>query len=63
MNKYQKIALAVGAIVLLLLFGSTVTRVGLMAIRSLFSLMKYFVLVVVAIALVIVFLKKVVKTK
>jgi len=58
MNKYQKIALLVGAIVLAVLFGKTITQIGLRAIGSLFSLMGKFLIVIVAIVLVISFLKK-----
>lgn len=63
MNKYQKIALLVGAIVLAVLFGKTITQIGLRAIGSLFSLMGKFLIVIVAIVLVISFLKKSRKNK
>lgn len=38
MNKYQKIALIVGVIVLFLAFGKTITKIGFMAITSLGAL-------------------------
>ena len=58
MNKYQKIAVLAGIILLGLLFGTTVTKVGLGAIRSLFSLMGKFLIVIVAVLLVLSFLPK-----
>lgn len=63
MNKYQKIALLVGAIVLVLLFGKTVTQIGLRTIGSLGALLWKFIVVIVAISLVISFLKKKMKNK
>jgi hypothetical protein len=58
MNKYQKIALFAGLVILGLLFGKTVTQVGFRAIGSLFSLMGKFLIVIIAILMVISFLKK-----
>lgn len=63
MNKYQKIALLVGAIILVLLFGKTVTQIGLRTIGSLGALLWKFIVVIVAISLVISFLKKKMKNK
>ncbi|MCJ7481719.1 MAG: hypothetical protein MUO31_02010 [Thermodesulfovibrionales bacterium] len=58
MNKYQKIALLAGAIILILIFGKTVTQIGLRTIGSLGALLWKFIVVVIAIALIISFLKK-----
>jgi hypothetical protein len=58
MNKYQKIALLIGGIVLILLFGKTITQVGLRTIGSLGALMGKFLIVIIAIVLLISFLKK-----
>lgn len=58
MNKYQKIALLAGVFLLALLFGKTVTQVGMRAIGALFSLMGKFLIVIIAIFFVISFLKK-----
>lgn len=58
MNKYQKIALLAGAIILILLFGKTVTQIGLRTIGSLGALIWKFIVVVIALALIISFLKK-----
>ena len=58
MNKYQKIALLVGAIILILIFGKTVTQIGLRTIGSLGALLWKFIVVVIALALIISFLKK-----
>ncbi len=63
MNKYQKIAVVAGVVILLLLFGKTVTQVGLRAIGSIFSLMGKFLLVIIAILFVLSFLKKARKNK
>ena len=37
MNKYQKIALIVGAVILLLFFGKTITKIGFSAIGFLWK--------------------------
>jgi len=58
MNKYQKIALLIGGIVLILLFGKTITQVGLRTIGSLGALLGKFLIVIIAIVLLISFLKK-----
>ncbi|MCG2721294.1 MAG: hypothetical protein L6290_04660 [Thermodesulfovibrionales bacterium] len=58
MNKYQKIALLIGGIVLILLFGKTITQVGLRTIGSLGALMGKFLILIIAIVLLISFLKK-----
>ncbi len=58
MNKYQKIAVLAGVILLMLMFGATVTKVGISAIRSLFSLMGKFLVVIIALLLVLSFLPK-----
>ncbi|HZV46607.1 MAG TPA: hypothetical protein VFG06_04605 [Thermodesulfovibrionales bacterium] len=58
MNKYQKIALLAGAIILILIFGKTVTQIGLRTIGSLGALLWKFIVVVIALALIISFLKK-----
>jgi Ca2+/H+ antiporter len=58
MNKYQKIALLAGVIILILIFGKTVTQIGLRTIGSLGALLWKFIVVVIAIALIISFLKK-----
>lgn len=63
MNKYQKIALLVGIIVLVLIFGKTVTQIGLRTIGSLGALLWKFIVVIIAISLVISFLKKKMKNK
>jgi hypothetical protein len=59
MNKYQKIALLVGAIILLLVFGKTITKLGFSAM----TLMGKGLIIVVATLLVISFLKKAGKKK
>jgi len=59
MNKYQKIALLVGAVILLLVFGKTITKLGFSAI----TLMGKGLIIVVATLLVISFLKKAGKKK
>jgi hypothetical protein len=58
MNKYQKIALLIGGIILLLLFGKTITQVGLRTIGSLGALLGKFLIVIIAILLILSFLKK-----
>lgn len=63
MNKYQKIALAVGAIALILIFGKTITKIGFTAIRSLSAMAGKFLIIIIAIVLIISFLKKAVKKK
>jgi len=59
MNKYQKIALLVGAIILLLVFGKTITKLGFSAM----TLMGKGLIIVIATLLVISFLKKAGKKK
>jgi len=63
MNKYQKIALAAGAIALILIFGKTITKIGFTAIRSLGAMAGKFLIIIIAIVLIISFLKKAVKKK
>jgi formate-dependent nitrite reductase membrane component NrfD len=63
MNKYQKIALLIGVIILVLIFGKTVTTIGLRTIGALGALLWKFIIVIVAIALIISFLKKNLKKK
>jgi len=63
MNKYQKIALLIGLIILILIFGKTVTQIGLRTIGALGALLWKFLLVIVAIALLVSFLKKRMKQK
>ena len=59
MNKYQKIALLIGGIVLILLFGKTITQVRIDGdIGSLGALMGKFLVVIIAIVLLISFLEK-----
>lgn len=58
MNKYQKIVLLIGGIILILLFGKTITQVGLRTIGSLGALLGKFLIVIVAILLFVSFLKK-----
>jgi hypothetical protein len=58
MNKYQKIALLIGGIILILLFGKTITQVGLRTIGSLGALLGKFIFVIIAILLILSFLKK-----
>jgi len=62
-NKYQKIALLVGAIILILVFGKTITKVGFTAIASLGGLLWKFVLIIIATLVVISFFKKTIKKK
>lgn len=54
MNKYQKIAIIVGAVILLLIFGKTITRIGFSAIGFLWK----GIVIVVATVLIISWLKK-----
>jgi hypothetical protein len=63
MNKYQKIAILVGLIVLVLIFGKTVTQIGLRTIGSLGALLGKFLLIGIAIILLLSFLKKASKGK
>ncbi|MFZ5907211.1 MAG: hypothetical protein ACOYVJ_07350 [Nitrospirota bacterium] len=58
MNKYQKIVLLVGGIILILLFGKTITQVGLRTIGSLGALLGKFLIIILAVLLLISFLKK-----
>jgi hypothetical protein len=58
MNKYQKIALLIGGIILILLFGKTITQVGLRTIGSLGALLGKFLFVIIAILLIVSFLRK-----
>lgn len=59
MNKYQKIALIAGAVILLLFFGKTITKIGFSAIGFLWK----GIAVIVATLLIISFLKKIGKKK
>jgi len=59
MNKYQKIALIAGVLILLLFFGKTITKIGFSAIGFLWK----GIAVIVATLLVISFLKKLGKKK
>jgi hypothetical protein len=63
MNKYQKIALLVGAIILILVFGKTITKVGFTAVASLGGLLWKFIVIIIATLLVISFLKKTIRKK
>ena len=63
MNKYQKIALLVGVIILILIFGKTVTQIGLRTIGALGALFWKFIVIIIAVALLISFLKKRIKNK
>lgn len=63
MNKYQKIALVIGAIILILLFGKTITQVGLRTIGSLGAMAGKFIILIIAIVLIVSFLKKAGKKK
>ena len=63
MNKYQKIALLAGAILLILIFGKTVTQIGLRTIGALGGLLWKFIIVIVAVALLVSFLKRKMKPK
>lgn len=57
MNKYQKIALLIGLVVLMFFFGKTITRIGLSAIGFFWK----GIAIVVATLLFVSFLKKSVK--
>jgi hypothetical protein len=59
MNKYQKFALLIGALFLFLIFGKTVTRIGLGAIGFLWK----GIVIVVATLIVISYLKNLGKKK
>ena len=59
MNKYQKIALIAGAVVLLLFFGKTITKIGFSAIGFLWK----GIAVIVATLLIISFMKNLGKKK
>ncbi|MBM4146698.1 MAG: hypothetical protein FJ240_10590 [Nitrospira sp.] len=59
MNIFQKIALIAGAVVLLLFFGKTITKIGFSAIGFMWKA----IAVVVATVLIISFLKKLGKKK
>ena len=59
MNKYQKIALLIGALILLLVFGKTITKIGFGAI----ALLGKGFIIIVATVLIISFLKKAGKKK
>jgi hypothetical protein len=63
MNKYQKIAVLVGVIILILVFGKTITKVGFMAVASLGGLLWKFIVIIAAVLIVISFLKKAGKHK
>jgi hypothetical protein len=58
MNKYQKIALVLGVIVLFLVFGTTITKIGLMSIKALGALFWKFFIVIAATVLILSLLKK-----
>jgi hypothetical protein len=58
MNKYQKIALLVGIILLFLILGKTITKIGFIALASLGTLLWKFIIIIVATLLIISFLKK-----
>ncbi|MDP2754352.1 MAG: hypothetical protein Q8P40_08180 [Nitrospirota bacterium] len=59
MNKYQKIAIIVGIVALLIVYGKTITKIGFSAM----TLMGKGLIIVVATLLVISFLKKAGKKK
>ncbi|HMK48959.1 MAG TPA: hypothetical protein VK435_02810 [Thermodesulfovibrionales bacterium] len=59
MNKFQKIAIIVGVLVLLLLFGKTVTRIGFSALAFMWK----GIIIVVGILFILSFLKKAGKSK
>ncbi len=63
MNKYQKIALLAAAVILILIFGKTVTQIGFRTIGALGALLWKFLIIIVAVALLISFLKKKIKKK
>jgi hypothetical protein len=58
MNKYQKIALLAGAILLFLMVGKTVTKIGFTAIATLGGLFWKFILVIIATLMIISFFQK-----
>jgi hypothetical protein len=62
-NKYQKIALLVGAIILILVFGKTITKIGFTAVASLGGLLWKFIIIIAAGIIVISFLKNIGKKK
>jgi len=59
MNKYQKIALAIGAVILMLFFGKTVTKIGFSALGFMWK----GIVIVAAFLFIISFLKKAGKKK
>ncbi len=59
MNKYQKIALAIGALILMLFFGKTVTKIGFSALGFMWK----GIVIVAAFLFIISFLKKAGKKK
>ena len=59
MNKYQKIALAIGALILMLFFGKTVTKIGFSALGFMWK----GIVIVAAFLLIISFLKNAGKKK
>jgi hypothetical protein len=59
MNKYQKIALIAGAVILLLFFGKTITKIGFSALGFLWK----GIAVIVATLLIISFFKNLGKKK
>ncbi|NWF98556.1 MAG: hypothetical protein HXY52_06455 [Nitrospirae bacterium] len=54
MNKYQKIAIIIAAIILVIVFGKTITRIGFSAIGFLWK----GIVIVIATVLIISWLKK-----
>jgi uncharacterized membrane protein len=58
MNKAQKIALLVGVIVLIIIFGQAVYKTGFEALKGLIRLPLKIIVVVVVLILIISFLKK-----
>jgi hypothetical protein len=63
MNKYQKIAVILGILVLLLAFGKTITKIGFIAVASLGALFWKFIIIIGATLLIISFLRKATKKK
>ena len=59
MNKYQKIALAIGAVILMLFFGKTVTKIGFSALGFMWK----GIVIVAAFFFIISFLKNAGKKK
>ena len=59
MNKYQKIALGIGALILMLFFGKTVTKIGFSALGFMWK----GIVIVAAFLFIISFLKKAGKKK